>query len=416
MRIHWLSNAPWANTGYGNQTKLFTPRIKDLGHEVSITAFYGLQGGRIIGSHDIPIYGNAGHPYGQDVMVPNAVAEGAQIIITLLDSWVVEPQRFNGAPVVWVPWFPVDSEPCKPADIAGVKQAHARIVFSHFAESEMQKAGLDCYYVPHGVDSQAFHPQDMKRSRKMLTWSQDRFIVGMVAANKGFPCRKAFFEQLTAFAAFHKSHPDALLYMHTDDGAHESRLGVNLPEFLDILGLKYDYMRQQPISPSTAVIFCDQYTYASTGYNDEYMNAAYNGMDVHMLVSMGEGFGIPILEAQAAGCPVLVGDWTAMSELCFGGWKVAKRDATPSWMPQYHTFQFSPHPEAIAEKLEQAYRMRGNYDYRERARDGAVKYDADRITQKYWKPVLEKIEQSLAPVVLPAGVPVGDLVGQEVSA
>ena len=30
MRIAWLSNAPWAPTGYGNQTKVFTPRINAI--------------------------------------------------------------------------------------------------------------------------------------------------------------------------------------------------------------------------------------------------------------------------------------------------------------------------------------------------------------------------------------------------
>ncbi len=36
MKINWHSNAPWGNTGYANQTKLFVHRIKALGHDVSI--------------------------------------------------------------------------------------------------------------------------------------------------------------------------------------------------------------------------------------------------------------------------------------------------------------------------------------------------------------------------------------------
>jgi FkbM family methyltransferase len=35
--------------------------------------------------------------------------------------------------------------------------------------------------------------------------------------------------------------------------------------------------------------------------------------------------------------------------------------------------------------------MKGNEDYRKRARDGALAYDADKVAEKYWKPVLEKI-------------------------
>ena len=37
--------------------------------------------------------------------------------------------------------------------------------------------------------------------------------------------------------------------------------------------------------------------------------------------------------------------------------------------------------------------MRGNQDYRSRARDGALAYDADKITARYWVPVLAEMEQ-----------------------
>ena len=48
MRIAWLSNAPWARTGYGTQCNLFAPRMKALGHEVAVICFYGLEGGTLM--------------------------------------------------------------------------------------------------------------------------------------------------------------------------------------------------------------------------------------------------------------------------------------------------------------------------------------------------------------------------------
>jgi predicted ATPase len=79
-----------------------------------------------------------------------------------------------------------------------------------------------------------------------------------------------------------------------------------------------------------------------------------------------------------------------MSELCFSGWKVKKDEAVrdPYWQK---TWQYLPSVEAIADRLEMSYQMRGNEDYRKRARQGAEQYDVAKVTEKFWKPALEAI-------------------------
>ncbi len=114
-------------------------------------------------------------------------------------------------------------------------------------------------------------------------------------------------------------------------------------------------------------------------------------MDVLMNVSLGEGFGIPIIEAQACGTPVIVGDWTSMGELCFSGQKIDKAKAAPFYNP-LGTYQFTPRFEDIGLALIEEYR---NPSSKEKAREGALEYDADLVTEKYWKPVLEDIESTL---------------------
>jgi len=380
MKIMWMSNAPWAPTGYGNQTQLFTPLIKNLGHEVAITAFYGLEG-RIIDVNGIRVYPRYKHPYGVDIVNAHANNYNADLVITLIDAWVIDPRAFNGK-AKWAAWFPVDSEPLPPSVGRAVTGAYRRIVFSKFGEQMVHDAGLDCYYVPHGIDTKTFRPRDRTAARHLSGLPNDRFLVGMVAANKGNPSRKAFCENIAAFKILHDKHPDALLYLHTHKGESGSQT-VNLPEYVRSIGLV----------ENKDVIFADPYMQL-IGYGDEFMAEMYNALDVHLLVSMGEGFGIPIVEAQACGCPVIVGDWTAMPELCFSGWKVSKKEAAPFWTP-IAAYQFMPRVEAIADRLEQAYRMAGNEDYRKRARDGALAYDATKVTNKYWKPVLEEIEQDV---------------------
>ena len=54
-----------------------------------------------------------------------------------------------------------------------------------------------------------------------------------------------------------------------------------------------------------------------TGYlNDEELINLYNKSDIFIYASLFEGFGIPPLEAQACGCPVIVSNVTSLPEVC----------------------------------------------------------------------------------------------------
>ena len=363
-------------TGYGNQTRLFVPRIRNLGHEMSITAFYGLQGGKL-NFGGVPVYPVVKHPYGQDVMNAHATHAGADAIISLFDIWPITDKLS----MPWFPWFPIDHEPI-PAGVLRVAHLAAKgVTMSKFGQRMAAQSGLDTWYVPHGVETDVFKPGNRVEAREHLGLPKNAFIVGMVAANKGNPSRKAFFEQMTAFAALKRKHSDALLYLHTDDGTRGGEV-VNLVQYAQRLGLR----------PGMDVLFVDQYSNA-LGLPDPYMVDLYNALDVMTLVSLGEGFGIPLIEAQACGCPVITGAWTAMEELCFSGWKVSKQEAEPTYHDYFDAFQYTAHVGAIAERMEAAYEVRGNDDYRKRARDGALAYDADKITEKYWKPVLAGMQE-----------------------
>lgn len=384
MRLTWLSNAPWSPTGYGNQTKVFLPRLKQKGHEPACIAFYGLEGAPLQWA-GMTIYPKRFNPYGLDVADAHSVHHRSDLLISLLDAWVINPETV-GKHVPWAPWFPVDSEPLPQIIRDVVAKASFRIVFSRFGEQMVKDAGLDCYYVPHGVDTKAFHPIDQSEARKALGWPEDAFIVGMVAANKGNPSRKAFAPQIEAFAELKKMHSDAVLYLHTYRSESGEYDGVNLPELIESLGLIV----------GEDVLFPDQYTYSAVGgFPDDHMAKLYSAMDVHMLVSMGEGFGIPTLEAQACGTPVIGGNWTATEELIFSGWAVPKSEADRWWTP-LATYQYQPRVGGILNALESAYEARGDVSYREAAREKALEYDADLITEKYWMPVLADIEQRLA--------------------
>ena len=396
-KIMWVSNAPWCATGYGNQSNLFLYRIKALGYEVACTAFYGLEG-RVLTMNDVRFYPKGRHPYGLDIMGAHSQQFGADVLITLIDAWVLDPRAFPSS-VRWMPWFPVDMEPLPPPVRDKVKLAYKRLVFSRFGEKMVQDAGLDCVYIPHGVDTKVYFPMDMTACRDALKWPQDKFIVSMVAANKGVPSRKAFTPQISAFAEFHKKHPDCLLYLHTDNGVGKQEC-VNLPEFITSVGLRAGILGQA--NPAEVdVLMYEGYQYL-IGYPDDFMRQMYSSSDVLLSVSMGEGFGIPILEAQACGCPVIVGDWTAMGELCFSGWKLDKvKEADPWWTP-LAAYQYQPRVGPIVDRLERAYLAKGRQKFRQQAVEGAMSYDVDLVTENYWRPALFDIFQEInKPDVMP---------------
>lgn len=382
MRILWVSNAPWANTGYGNQTRLFTPRLQAAGYPTAVHAFYGLEGG-VLQWGPIQVYPRFLEPYGNDIVAAHTGHWQADIVISLLDSWVCKPDMY-GQNVRWCPWFPIDHEGQMPSRIREVvARSYQPLVYSRFGEKVAKDAGLSVTYVPHGVDTKAYAPMDRAEARRKMGWTEDRFVVAGVMANKGNPSRKAFPAQLEAFSRFKREHPDALLYLHSCMSEHGEHGGVNLPELCGHLGLR----------PGADVQFCDQYQNI-IGFNDGYLRLVYNAADVLLSVTMGEGFGIPILEAQACGCPVIVGGWTAMPELLFAGWQVSREEAEPYWTP-LAAYQFMPHVDAIVDRLEQAYAARGNEILRRQARSGAMAYDADKVTNDYWIPALREIESKI---------------------
>lgn len=398
MKILWSSNALHSHTGYGNQTKLVLPRLLSFGHEVGMFAWYGLEGGSLNAAvehkgvrYNLPMFPKNRDGYGNDIVGAHAQQFGADIVISLIDAWVLDAARHSLGGVRFCPWAPVDMEPMPPPVHNTLKQAFRPIVYSRFGERMAQNVGLDVAYVPHCVECGVFCPGSKADARAALGWPDDRFIVGMVAANKGFPSRKSLPETLKAFARFAQRHDDVLLYLHTNTGVDDGMGGVNLPELIETLGI------------TNKVLFPEQYAYIM-GASDQHMVNLYRGMDVLAAPSMGEGFGIPILEAQACSTPVIVGDWTSMSELCFGGYLLPHPGVL---IPDYGFInqdfytplaanQVIPMIGHIIEALEWAYRKKDSAELSAAARQGALAYDADVVAEQYWRHVLADIEARMS--------------------
>ena len=380
MRIMWHSNAPWAPTGYGGQTALVTPRLKALGHDVAISASWGLMGGQL-NWDDIPVYPQGFHPYGMDIWGGHAKDFQADVMVSLLDAWVLEPDRLPPG-CAWAPWFPVDMTPTPGPVLDKIKGAALPITMSRFAHQQVIGEGIANVYVPHCYDPKKLYRDDdsRKAAREWFDADEDAFVVGIVAANKGgYPSRKSIPSMIAAFAQLAQREPKALLYVH-------SHLGVEMGG-VDIVQCCEDF---KVLDRLRAV---DQYRNHSGLCTADYMRAVFNGIDVLCNVSMGEGFGIPILEAQACGTPVIVGGWTAMDELAWCGWKLDRETEAERFYNPLRSFMFTPRVEAIADALMQAFAVARDETLRRDAETGAIPYQADHVVDTYWVPALKLLQE-----------------------
>ena len=259
-------------------------------------------------------------------------------MLTLLDVPALDTAVWSRLNVAC--WVPVDHDPAPLVVRSFFAQTAAiPIAMSRFAQERL--SGVDALYVPHGVDTAVFSPQPQAEARQRVGLPASAFVVGAVAMNKGYPSRKSLPQIVEAFAAFRARHCEAILYLHTDlSGAYQE--GVDLAPLLYAFELDPEIVR-----------FPDQYRYQFDPFDDRHMADVYSSLDVLLNPAMGEGFGLPVLEAQACGVPAIVTDFTAMSEVCGAGWKCGYDRV---WTPM-RAWQAWPNVEEVVESLEQCYAL-----------------------------------------------------------
>lgn len=392
-RILWNSNAPWSSSGYANQTRLFTPKFRDAGYDMALSCFFGLEGG-MMEFDGMPCYPTDASRFGALMIGEYAKHHGQgdpsnTLVFTLQDVFTMYTPAFDSIrDLRWVCWTPVDHDPVPPMVTRFLQEASARVVaISEHGQRMFHDADIDALHVPHGLDTSIFKPLPDLRAqfRADLGVPADAYVVGMVANNQGLPSRKAFPQVFEAFARFQKKHSDAILYVHCD--VYGRNGGINLIRLAQACGIEPTRMRT---SEQTAL---------HLGIPQPMMAGVFNSFDVLCMPSLGEGFGIPLIEAQACGIPVITTDWTAMTELCGAGWLV---DGDRWWDETQASWQKVPYVSDIVDALEEAY-AHGAGLASAAAAFGA-RFDADLIMRERWLPVLDEVTRprEIAPLKLAA--------------
>ncbi len=381
MKLLLHSNGPQVPTGYGIQTALLADRLKRAGHDVAISAYYGQQSGSARW-HDIQVYPGGFEPHGNDIVTHHALHhfggdKRGGWIIPIMDVFGLqnpELAEFNVAA-----WCPVDHFPVPPQVIQFFQNTGAvPIAMSRFGEQMLRQCGLDPLYAPLTVDTDVFQPNEILEGahiRDILDIPRDAFMITMNGMNKGWAIhRKGFPQAFLAFADFAKRHPEAVLYMHTEQLGGAG--GVNLPRLAMCAGV-----------PQHQIRWADQYAYRMN-LPAPALAAIYSTSDVLLAPSMGEGFCVPLIEAQACGTPVIVTDFSAQPELISEGcWKV---DGQPWWEEPQAAWMIDPNIRSIVEALDESY----DAD-RDAMTEGCIakahEYNADTVFEECWLPILKEL-------------------------
>jgi glycosyltransferase involved in cell wall biosynthesis len=161
-------------------------------------------------------------------------------------------------------------------------------------------------------------------------------------------------------------------------------------------GVKLERLLKAVNAPMDRIRTVPQFAYRQ-GLDQAVLAKCYTASDVLLQPSRGEGFGLPVLEAQACSTPgVIVTNWTAMPELVGVGWKVGGQ---PEWDELQTGWWMTPNVEEIVDALEQSYALKGDTEKAKAASEAAVafasNYSTEKVYAENWRPILKQIESEI---------------------
>ena len=328
MKVMIYATAPWIGSGYGVAARNVGPILADHGYDVAYFAWNSIRG--VLSAWEgIPVYPAGASTTGHDVLAGHVKHFGADVLLTICDPWIVDE------PTMWldnhtakvIHWHPCQAQPASIHLAKHIKAAALGLNYSQWGTRVMLESGLtNVRYAPLGVDTKVYRPLDVGESKqwfgeKLGIDLTGRFLITIVAANAStLPImRKNFDGQLRAFAAFRAQHePDAVMYIHAPRHGYPS--GIDLQPLLDALELRI----------GKEVFFPSHWNY-TVGLDGQWMCSLYNASDVVSMATLGEGFGLPVLEALACETPVITTDWSSLVELSVYGYRV--KLAGVEWVP-----------------------------------------------------------------------------------
>ena len=314
LNIGILSDSPMLTTGYSDQAKILANTLVERGHEV----FYF--GHTYLGQPLVPpvtledgrqlkfnIIGQGREQYFKDLISVYIKQYKIDVFIILLDTFMLYPWllQIDFSPAKTMFWFPSDGGGGLPLNCEQIlKKIDVPVAMAKYGQEQCKILYNmnNVLYIPHCIDIKNYHKiSDEEKTELRKKWNlENKFVIGVVARNQG---RKMLDRTIKIMANYAKLNPDAVLLLHCD--ADDQAQVFPIKSLIKKFGLE------------NRVLFTG--TKAFRGFNYREMYKIYNLMDVFLLTTSGEGFGIPLLEAEACEVPVLATDYTTTKQLVLDG-------------------------------------------------------------------------------------------------
>ena len=286
----------------------------------------------------------------------------ATLFVSLQDIFMFEPGPLHCLSAVWMPLHFV---PVEHPTVLALSDFDVQLPISGWGAALLEPLQRSLHtrrhieVIAHGRCTTTYSPL-RESALKNLTrfkwgWPEDAFVILLVASNSEESGRKAFDAQLQAFSAFRRKCPRAWLHIHA-----EAVRAYDIPRLLETFGetdarsswINDDDPRWRTHSeaPLRGCRVTMTPALSLNSISEAAMADMYRASDVLLAATCSEGCGVPILEAQFCGCPVITTRATAMWEETLLGISVkpqqwiARMDFNSGW--------YLPHVQGITRALE----------------------------------------------------------------
>ena len=304
-RLLILTDTPTISTGLGRICKEISERFKER-YEVAVAGWHHVPLRRNdVGYHIYPI-GKAQND--QNLQLQIILSDFLpDVFLCIGDIWdfhfllqTISDYRDKAKKLKTVLWVTVDGEYLELSWGDILRSFNNVVTFSEFGVNELKKISSDernFDVIWPGINKKSFYDfgEEHDWSKTNIIDVKNTFIVLAIGQNCD---RKNMPATIEIFSEFQEDKEDVLLFMVTN--AHD-RIGYNLWAIIDKHGKREKVLITKDANPHESL-------------PDQNLNMIYNMGKCIINTSIGEGFAMPLLEAQACGCIPITGNYASAVE------------------------------------------------------------------------------------------------------